>query len=147
MWDFEGNPGFYFVLATLLPLVSFVLIFLASGAWCLAWRYRESPTGAQLYQLFGGDRPGPLPAYIALAAIALAFVCSAIGFVQYTIQHGHNEHDREEIEQSVLAKKVALAGAEGDAERKKARQELREEEKKLENYEKGWQALGKGTLF
>src|SRR5262245_49629177 len=106
MWDFEGNPGYYFVLATLLPLLSFVLIFLASGAWCLAWRYRESPTGAQLYQLFGGDKPGPVPAYIALAAISLAFVFSAIGFVQYLRQEAGAEEERAALEQTIRSKKA-----------------------------------------
>src|SRR5262245_13298635 len=98
---FAENPGYWFVVATVLPLVSFVLIFLASGAWCLAWRYRESPGGAVWYRLFGGDRPGPVPAYVALAAIALAFVCSAVGYVQYARMHGHDEDDEQEIKATI----------------------------------------------
>jgi NADH-quinone oxidoreductase subunit L len=92
MPNFMDRPGYFFVLATLLPLASFLLIFLASGAWCLARRYRELPGVEALYQLFGGDKPGKTPAYLALAAIGLAFVCSAIGFGYY--YQANAKHDK-----------------------------------------------------
>src|SRR5262245_26466262 len=80
---FKEQPGLLFVAATLLPLLSFLLILLASGLWCLARPYRDTPLGGQLYQLLGGDRPGKLPAHVALGAIALACVLSVTGFVWF----------------------------------------------------------------
>src|SRR5947207_1655040 len=88
--DLQNVPAYWFVIATLLPLASFVLIFLASGLWCVARRYRDAPGMEQLYQLTGGDKPGPTGAYVALSAIALAFVCSSIGFVTYALDYYKN---------------------------------------------------------
>jgi proton-translocating NADH-quinone oxidoreductase chain L len=67
------NYGSLYVIATLLPLASFVVLFL------------------------GGRRLGRLGAYIATAAIAGAFVCSAIGLAAYLQNrpehHHHGGHD------------------------------------------------------
>src|SRR4051794_12832827 len=93
--DFQNYPGLFFVWATLLPLFSFVLIFLKSGLWGAVRPYRaSSPLCASIYNLVGGDRPGRGPAYVALAAIVLAFVFSLTGFVRYAVEHHSlvNEH-------------------------------------------------------
>src|SRR5262245_55092926 len=84
MPDFTEHPGLLFVLATLLPLVSFVVLLLA-GALRTALRPHRQSGGfpAALYNLLGGDVTGRGPAYVALGAIALAFVCSFIGFVLF----------------------------------------------------------------
>src|SRR5262245_27517085 len=95
---FDDYPGYYFLAATLLPLASFFLIFLASGAWGLLRPYRERPLGAALFRLFGGDRPGPLPAYVALGAIALAFACSLAGAIKYQNDLTKHEHVRRDLE-------------------------------------------------
>ncbi len=111
MPDFQTHPGYFFVAATLLPLASFVLIFLASGLWCLARRYRESPVWEEVYQFTGGDRAGKLPAYLATAAIALAFVCSLYGGILHTLAQGRVHHSSEEYEAEInrLEKEKALA--------------------------------------
>src|SRR5437899_2026346 len=86
--NFQEHPGLLFVVATLLPLLSFLLIFLRSGIWGACRPYRQSsPLCAAIYEMFGGDRPGRGPAYLALGAIALAFLFSLTGFVWYTSEH------------------------------------------------------------
>jgi NADH-quinone oxidoreductase subunit L len=86
---FLDHPGFIYVVATLLPLVSFFLLLLVGG---LRWALRparESSVGGPLYQWLGGDTPGRGGAYLATGAMALAFLLSLIGFVQYTGAHDH----------------------------------------------------------
>src|SRR5258707_6789700 len=104
MPDFEPHPGYWFVAATLLPLASFVLILLASGLWCIFHRYREAPGMEGAFQLVGGDKPGWLPAYVALGAIALAFVCSAIGFVLFMFDEQKNLHTPRHKSEVVIGK-------------------------------------------
>src|SRR3954454_16322677 len=100
MPNFSERPGLLFVLATLLPLISFLVIFLASGAWCLARRYRNV-VGDGVYNMFGGDKPGKLPALVALGAIGLAFVCCFTGAVQYLRDHHHHLHAVEYVEHEI----------------------------------------------
>jgi NADH:ubiquinone oxidoreductase subunit 5 (subunit L)/multisubunit Na+/H+ antiporter MnhA subunit len=78
------HPGLWFVAATLLPLVSVVLLLLG-GFLRNALRSTKNTEGLgkTLFYLLGGEVTGRGPAYIATAAIALAFVCSSIGFVTY----------------------------------------------------------------
>src|SRR6266542_2314904 len=85
--DFASKPGLLFVVATLLPLASFALILLA---FAIRTALRSSPEGSigqQLYQATGGDVPSRWPAWLATAAIGLAFVCSATGFVRFLDDH------------------------------------------------------------
>jgi NADH-quinone oxidoreductase subunit L len=99
----EQHPGWLFVVATLVPLLSFVLILLASAMWCAARSYRRTPAGAALFNLFGGEERGRTPAYVATGAIAIAFILSLIGFILFTTkqsafeaeikQHQRNLHD------------------------------------------------------
>src|SRR5690349_18560921 len=100
MPDFSATPGYWFVAATVLPLVSFVLLLLAGGLHWLARRYRSAGMES-LYEITGGDRPGKTPAYVALGAIALACVCSVIGFVQFQAAHAHAHHAIEDIERDI----------------------------------------------
>ncbi len=66
------SPGMLYVIATLLPLLSFVLLFLGGKRW-----------------------PGKTGAYIAIGAIGGAFVCAAIGFITYLTESAHrNAHDQ-----------------------------------------------------
>ncbi len=153
MPNFEAHPGYWFVAATALPLASFLLIFLASGLWCVFRRYRETPGMEAAYQLVGGDKPGKLPAYLALGAIALAFVCSAIGFVLFM----KDEHDELLVPRHQLAHQVAALEEKYKAEKDpKAREKIHEEIEDLEKtfYEKDETAWNvsrrekwKGTLF
>ncbi len=90
---FGEHPGWFFVAATLVPLASFVLILLASAMWCATRPFRDSPAGAALFNLFGGEERGRIPAYVATGAIALAFVLSLTGFIWYTRQQSEFESE------------------------------------------------------
>ena len=75
------QPGLLFVFATLLPLASFLaLLLLGAVRWGLRPYAKENPGVDSIFQFLGGNVPGVGPAYCAQAAIALAFVCCAIGF-------------------------------------------------------------------
>ena len=101
------KPGLLFVVATLLPIVSFGLLIVAGAIrWGLRPYAKDNPTANSLFQLLGGEVTGRGPAYVALAAIALAFVCSFSGFVWFLADehelvhldpsriHGEHGHDR-----------------------------------------------------
>lgn len=92
MQVFNDVPGYLFVVATLLPLASFLVLLLASGAWALARRYGWEGVEKAL----GSADAGKAAAYVAIGAIALAFVCSLIGFLQY-------QADREVVESGLHA--------------------------------------------
>src|SRR5262249_14089992 len=94
--DFASKPALLFVVATLLPLASFVLILLA---FAIRTALRSSPEGSfgeQLYQATGGDVPARWPAWLATGAIGLAFVCSVVGFVQFLDDHKQIDALKEE---------------------------------------------------
>src|SRR5258708_1891883 len=76
---FADNPGLLYVVATLLPLASFVLLLLAGGLKNLGRAHRDTGWGESLYWLFGGDRPGKGGAYLATGAIGGACVLSIVG--------------------------------------------------------------------
>ncbi len=91
---FDDHPGLWFVAATLLPLASFVILLLAGALRTALRAHRENnPLAGSLYQLLGGDVPGKGAAYVATAAIGLAFVCSLIGGVQYLAGAGELHKD------------------------------------------------------
>ncbi len=110
------QPGLLFVVATLLPLASFVALLVLGGVrWGLRPYARENPGVDSVFQFLGGAVPGRGPAYCALAAIVLAFLCCAAGFaiflsevgemhdlkhkidhdrIAHAQPHGHDEHKR-----------------------------------------------------
>ncbi len=132
MVAFGEHPGLIYVVATLLPLASFVVLLLAGG---LRNALRSRKPGGLGDKLLGGDSPGKLAAYVATGAIGLAFVCSLIGFFQFTSEahdlekkiHGVKErlaelnHEKEhaddkklqEVEKEIKLKKKELAEKEG----------------------------------
>src|SRR5947209_253402 len=93
--DFHEHPGQLFVVATFLPLASFVLLLLIGGLKRFLSARRENATAASLYGALGGDTPTRGGAYVATAAIGLAFVFSALGAFHYYhdeakyATHGH----------------------------------------------------------
>jgi NADH-quinone oxidoreductase subunit L len=132
---FQERPGLLFVAATLLPLASFLLIFLSFGFWALFRPYREEGDGrAALYELFGGDRPGRLPAFVALAAIAGAFLCCAAGAVQFFVEQGERHHHAEALEE--LEHK--LRSAEPPPNRSALEEELQQERSYMQAFDKRW---------
>jgi len=88
----EHHPGLLFVVATLLPLASFVLLLLAGGLRAAVRPYKDdSPFCDGLFRALGGETPPKVGAYIATAAIGLAFVCSLTGFILHAVEHARHE--------------------------------------------------------
>src|SRR5437763_3918875 len=107
MLDFASKPGLLFVVATLLPLASFALILVV---FAIRTALRSSPEGSfgqQLYHATGGDVPSRWPAWLATAAIGLAFVCSATGFIWFLDDHKQIESLEEEVRHSKPAEREA----------------------------------------
>jgi NADH-quinone oxidoreductase subunit L len=92
-FDFATHPGHLYVVATLLPLASFVALLLAGALRWFARSNQSTGWGAGLYHALGGDHPQRGAAYVATAAIAGAFLLSVIGFVRFADdQHLFEEH-------------------------------------------------------
>jgi NADH-quinone oxidoreductase subunit L len=134
---FGEHPGWYFVAATLIPLLSFVLILLASALWCATRPFHNTPAGAALFNLFGGEERGRTPAFVATGAIALAFVFSLTGFVKFTTQQRSFETQIKEYERTIYDLNEEAKKADG-----KNKHELEEkieaEETQLKNKEDMW---------
>lgn len=130
----HAHPGFYFVIATLLPLASFLLIFLAFGLWSVLRPYRET-WGRGLYELMGGDQPGPIPAYVATGAIGLAFVFSLIGFVIYV--HGQHELEHEHAQLKSEISRLHT-GMHDDPQNEDLKKEIEKTRQRLEEHESQW---------
>ena len=121
------HPGLWFVAATLLPLVSVVLLLLAGFLRnALRASKNDGSVGQSLFHLLGGEVTGRGPAYVATAAIGLAFVCSFIGFVTFlrdhAAHHQHEEHAAAEAkgdEQGAADDKVKKDAKPGKGEDKK----------------------------
>ncbi|HZV07486.1 MAG TPA: NADH-quinone oxidoreductase subunit L [Gemmataceae bacterium] len=134
---FGEHPGWYFVAATLVPLLSFVLILLAAAMWCATRPFRTTPAGAALFKLFGGEERGPIPAYVATGAIALAFVFSLIGFIKFTAQQSTFETQIAQSQKQLHALSLKAKAAE-EKDKHELEEEIEAEEKKLETTEKMW---------
>src|SRR5438309_536785 len=87
----SDHPGLWFVLATLTPLASFVLLLVLGAIKAWARAGRGTPVGAAVFAFLGGEQPGRLGGYVATGAISLAFVFSLIGAVQYFQDHAGEE--------------------------------------------------------
>src|SRR5438132_14228375 len=73
------QPGLLYVVATLIPLASFVFILVAGGLKNLGRTYRSTDWGSTLYWLLGGDQVGKGGAYLATGAIATSAVLGFVG--------------------------------------------------------------------
>ena len=87
MPDFANNPGLFYVVATLLPLASFVVLLIGGGLKNFGRAHRDTGWGESLYWLFGGDRPGKGAAYLATAAIGAACVLCVVGLFRFINEH------------------------------------------------------------
>jgi NADH-quinone oxidoreductase subunit L len=145
--DFAGKPGLLFVVATLLPLASFVLVLVYFGVRAAVRSSPEGTLGASLYQAMGGGHPLRWPAWSATLAIGLALGCSLIGFVMYTTEAAKIEHLKEEVAEKrekhakmrhgPVNEKPADA-AERTAKRKELGEEIEDEHAKIEEMEGHW---------
>ena len=93
-FDFNAHPGHLYVVATLLPILAFLLILLGKGLRTALWSCRDAGgTCEALYRILGGERPSPVAAYLATAAIAGAFALSLAGFILFSQDHdAHDAH-------------------------------------------------------
>lgn len=82
------KPGAIFVVATFLPLASFVFLLIAGALRSGLRRSQEDTLGRKVYELLGGDTPPKWPAYVATAAIGLAFLLCFVGAVQFFSDQG-----------------------------------------------------------
>jgi NADH-quinone oxidoreductase subunit L len=89
---FSDSPGLLYVAATLIPLLSFLIILTVGGIKNIARTYRETGWGQSLYWLLGGEKPGKGGAYLATGAIALSCVLSVIGLVRFLGEHPVQSH-------------------------------------------------------
>jgi NADH-quinone oxidoreductase subunit L len=85
--DFHEHPGLLYVVATLLPLLSF-LVLLLTGA-MRNWARSVRPD--QPRWLEGGKALDWLAAYVATGAIGLSFVLCLIGFIWHSQETGHHD--------------------------------------------------------
>jgi NADH-quinone oxidoreductase subunit L len=98
MPELMDKPGLLFVLATLLPICSFGLLFLNAGLrWALRPYTGDNAGVKSIFDMLGGEVTGRGPAYVALGGIGLAFVCSFIGFVIFLSDTHEIEHVQHEI--------------------------------------------------
>jgi NADH-quinone oxidoreductase subunit L len=104
---FYDRPGLLYVVATLLPLASFVVLLLVAAVRTLL---RE-----RWPERFGGDQPaGRGAAYLATAAIAGSCVLSVIGFAMYYYSEHREEHTHVEPEVAAEREKAQQEQAERD---------------------------------
>ena len=81
------HPGWLYVIATLLPLASFVFLLLFGAVRNVARAYRATGPGGLVYGALGGDTPPRIGAYVATAAIGLSCVLSLVGLVWFLNTH------------------------------------------------------------
>src|SRR5215813_1509401 len=130
--DFNSKPGLLFVVATLLPLASFLFVILYFALRTALRSSKEGTGGASLYQALGGDTPAKWPAYLATLAIGLACVCSVIGSVGFLRDEHHLTELKQELAQTPQTQRAQ-------------RKELREQIHRTESRWKGdveWVRLG-----
>jgi NADH-quinone oxidoreductase subunit L len=133
----EEHPGLWYVLATLLPLASFVVLLLVGGVRCFL-RGNRTSAGDAIYQLLGGDNPRKLPAYIATAAIGLAFLCSLAGFVTFADEAHHLEKEIRALKNEEATLHHELDHADDAEEEASNRAKLNKVEKELAEKEGRW---------
>jgi len=136
---FYDQPGLCFVVATLLPIVSFLLLLLAGGIRAFLRNYRQgNPAADAVFTMLGGEVTGRGPAYVALGAIALSCVFSVIGFVTYLKEHEGNERALlvNELNQHKVEEKLHHAASSEDE--AKAAKDLEVLEKERQAIEKRW---------
>jgi NADH-quinone oxidoreductase subunit L len=157
MFDvFYDHPGLLFVVATLLPIASFLLLLLAGAARAylrscgaglqpanvmsrLETGSTNNPALHAIYNLLGGEVTGRGPAYVALGAIALAFVFSFCGFLTFLDEREDNDAKLAAIEVNEHTAREKLHHApEGSEEHAKAAQAVHAVEREREGVEGRW---------
>src|SRR5262249_60942242 len=112
----------------------------ASAMCCATRPFRTTHTGAVLFDLFGGEERGRIPAYVATGAIALAFLFSLIGFIKFSAQQSDFETQIGQYEKNLHQLRLQEKAAQGDA-KEKLEEEIESEEKRLKYVEDRWTHL------
>src|SRR5436305_1896929 len=101
---FREHPGLIYVVATLVPLASFLLLLLVGA---LRAVLRANAGGNPLYGLLGGNSPRKAGAYVATAAIGISCILCLVGFIQFTLEFPviENGIEREEAGGKVVVVK------------------------------------------
>ncbi len=135
---FNEHPGLWFVVATLLPLASFVVLLLVGGLRSgLRGQRAAGGLGQALFELLGGDAPNLLGGYVATGAIALAFVCSLLGAAAFLADHGPSAAQIDELTEAnrQLGNQIGKVGSKNRADLLK---ELQENEQKIQKLRGRW---------
>ena len=136
---FYDQPGLLFVVATLLPMAAFVLLLLAGAARSFLRNQRHGNAAADaLFHALGGEVTGRGPAYVALAAIALACVCSVIGFVTYLQEHEKNELELTRIDVAYHGAQDNVHHGETSEAKAEAEKEVAALDKERRDIERRW---------
>jgi NADH-quinone oxidoreductase subunit L len=137
MEELLEKPGLLFVAATLLPIASFALLALAGALrWAMRPYVKDSPSCASMFEALGGEVTGRGPAYVALGAIALAFVCSLAGFVIFLGEAGVMH----ELEHHIAKHRREHAHKHGEKEDPAEKKELAEAKDKLDKLTARWRS-------
>jgi NADH-quinone oxidoreductase subunit L len=136
--EFEVHPGLLYVVATLLPLASFVLILLAFGLRAMVRPYRESELCGNLYRLMGGEQQGRGAAYVATGAIGLAFVLCLAGFVMHARENPGNESRVHQLEESLSALEKEELEAKDLETREKLKGRIKTAKEEIQGIEARW---------
>src|SRR6476620_2147227 len=99
--DFANHPGQLFVVATLLPLASFLFLLVCFAIRSALRSAKEGTSGATIYQALGGDVPPKWPAWVATAAIGLACAFCVIGAVRYLGGYQEMEQSLHNLEREI----------------------------------------------
>src|SRR5437773_12479545 len=94
--EFREHPGLIYVVATLVPLASFVLLLLVGALRAALRANRCGGVCDSLLRALGGDSPRRAGAYVATAAIGISCVLCLIGFIQHTVENPVIENGIEE---------------------------------------------------
>ena len=139
-FDFKQYPGHLFIVATLLPLLSFILILLAGAVWSALRPYQKKPAIKPLFDLFGGDeeRPnrGRWAAWTATGAIGLAFLLCLSGGIRYFQELPNDERKATKSKRTISELLSRMHGS--PEKRKEFSKELIAARQELENVEGKW---------
>jgi NADH-quinone oxidoreductase subunit L len=136
--EFAVHPGLLYVVATLLPLASFVLLLLAFGLRAVLRPYRDSDLCGGLYRLLGGEQEGRGAAYVATGAIGLAFVFCLAGFVLHATEFAPNEQKVEQLRERVNELTNEAQAAVAANRREELQEPIKTAKEEIEQLESRW---------
>src|SRR3954449_4352978 len=137
--EFREHPGLIYVVATLVPLASFLLLLLAGASRAALRANKCGGLCDAIYGGLGGDTPRKVGAYIATAAIGISCVLCLIGFIHYASERPGLEDKKLGFEKDIRKlheKEHEVAG--NEVEEKKVEDEIKGLEKSIDEIEGRW---------